>query len=136
TVHGTQGVPVDGWVGSGDLGEVTESGDIRLVGRTKDVIIRSGHNIDPQLIEEVAVQHPDVVQAAAIAMPDGYAGELPILFVTLAAGADSSPAALSEFVNARIAEPPARPRQVIVLDELPLTPIGKVARYQLRQQAA
>lgn len=136
TVHGTEGVPVDGWVGSGDLGEVMESGDIRLVGRTKDVIIRSGHNIDPQLIEEVAVQHPDVVQAAAIAMPDGYAGELPILFVTLAAGADTDPAALSKFVNARIAEPPARPRQVIVLDELPLTPIGKVARYQLRQQAA
>lgn len=136
TVHGTQSEPVDGWVGSGDLGEVTENGEIRLVGRTKDVIIRSGHNIDPQLIEEIAVQHPDVVQAAAIAMPDEYAGELPVLFVALAEGAQADADEIAEFVSARIAEPPARPRQVLILEELPLTPIGKIARYQLRQQAA
>lgn len=136
TVHGTEGEPVDGWVGSGDLGEVTENGEIRLVGRTKDVIIRSGHNIDPQLIEETAIQHPDVTQAAAIAMPDDYAGELPVLFVTLAEGAQANADEIAEFVNARIAEPPARPRQILILDELPLTPIGKIARYQLRQQAA
>lgn len=136
TSTGIDSAPVDGWVASGDLGEVTATGEIQLVGRTKDVIIRSGHNIDPLLIEEVAVTHPAVAQAAAIGMPDAYAGELPVLYVALAPGATATTEEIIEYVGQRIAEPPARPKQAFILAEMPLTPIGKVARYRLRQMAA
>ncbi|MGG2039700.1 AMP-binding protein [Pseudomonas paraeruginosa] len=135
TAQGVVDDPRGGWLASGDLGEVTADGELRIVGRSKDVIIRSGHNIDPLLIEETAHQHPDVAQAAAVAMPDDYAGEVPVLFVVARAGAQVMPGEIATFVAQRIAEPPARPRQVFVLDELPLTPFGKIARFRLRQRA-
>lgn len=136
TEQGTREAPVEGWVASGDLAEVDANGEIRLVGRTKEVIIRSGHNIDPLLIEEVLLSHPQVAEAAAIAMPDAYAGELPVAYVVLHPRAPGSEEEIAAFVAARISEPPARPKRVFVLGEMPLTPIGKVARYRLRQLAA
>ena len=124
------------WIASGDLGEIAADGQLRLLGRRKDVIIRSGHNIDPVLIEETAQGHPDIRLAAAVPIPDAYAGELPVLYVTLQDGATCTPRDIADFIAARIAEPPARPARVLVLSELPLTPLGKVARYKLRQAAA
>ncbi|MFU7347243.1 AMP-binding protein [Pseudomonas paraeruginosa] len=109
TAQGVVDDPRGGWLASGDLGEVTADGELRIVGRSKDVIIRSGHNIDPLLIEETAHQHPDVAQAAAVAMPDDYAGEVPVLFVVARAGAQVMPGEIATFVAQRIAEPPARP---------------------------
>lgn len=108
---------------------------LRVVGRLKDVIIRSGHNIDPQLIEDVALAHAAVAQVAAVAMPDEYAGEVPVLFAVLRPGMPLTEEALIQFVSNSIAEPPARPRQVFLVAELPLTPFAKVARYRLRQLA-
>lgn len=124
------------WIASGDLGEFGADGQLRLLGRMKDVIIRSGHNIDPALIEETAQGHPDVRLAAAVPIPDAYAGELPLLYVALHEGATCTPDDIAGFIAAHIAEPPARPARVLVLPELPLTPLGKVARYKLRQAAA
>ena len=124
------------WIASGDLGEIGADGQLRLLGRRKDVIIRGGHNIDPLQLEETAQAHPEVRLAAAVPIPDAYAGELPVLYVTLQDGATCTPADIAEFVAARIAEPPARPARVLILSELPLTPLGKVARYKLRQEAA
>ncbi|HBN9788249.1 TPA: AMP-binding protein [Pseudomonas aeruginosa] len=135
TAEGVVGNPEGGWFASGDLGEVTANGELRIVGRAKDVIIRSGHNIDPQMIEEAALGHPAILQAAAVAMPDDYAGEVPVLFVTLRAGTAVTADDLSSYVAREIAEPPARPRHVFFLDELPLTPFAKVARFRLRQRA-
>lgn len=122
TRAGVAGIPEDGWVASGDLGQLTEDGQLRLLGRRKDIIIRSGHNIDPAMIEEVAYAHPDVRQAGAVPMPDAYAGELPVLYVAVRTGAHISPEAICDFVAERIAEPPARPKRVFILPELPLTP--------------
>lgn len=136
TEQGVEQDPGDGWVASGDLAVVEESGDLRIVGRTKEVIIRSGHNIDPLEIEEVAMAHPDVVEAAAIAMPDEYAGELPVLYVVVSGPDHIDEAGIAAFVAERIGEPPARPKRVITLAEMPLTPLGKIARYRLRQMAA
>ncbi len=135
TAEGVKGDPNGGWFQSGDLGEVTEDGELRVVGRSKDVIIRSGHNIDPQMIEDVAMEHPDVIQSAAVGMPDDYAGEVPVLYVVTCPGATVSVGELAKFINARIAEPPARPKHVFLLDELPLTPFAKIARFRLRQLA-
>ncbi len=136
TAGGLTGAPQDGWVASGDLGEYASDGQLRLLGRSKDVIIRSGHNIDPLLIEEAAQLHPDVRQAGAVPIPDEYAGELPALFVALRSHASTSPQAIAAFVAERIAEPPAQPKHIFILSELPLTPFGKVARFKLRQLAA
>ncbi|MDT4846351.1 2-succinylbenzoate--CoA ligase [compost metagenome] len=135
TADGVVGLPEDGWFPSGDLGRVTADGELRIVGRAKDVIIRSGHNIDPQLIEDTALAHPDIAQAVAVGMPDAYAGEVPVLFAMLRPGAVADADAIARFVGQRIAEPPARPRQVFLLAELPLTPFAKVARFRLRQLA-
>lgn len=135
TAQGVIDDPQGGWFSSGDLGAVAANGELRIVGRSKDVIIRSGHNIDPQVIEDVAHQHLCVAQAAAVAMPDEYAGEVPVLFVVARTGMAVWPAELSSFVTQHIAEPPARPKHIFVLDELPLTPFGKVARFRLRQLA-
>lgn len=106
-----------------------------MVGRAKDVIIRSGHNIDPQMIEDAALAHPGVLQAAAIGMPDDYAGEVPVLYVVPRTAVGLTLDELTTFIDARIAEPPARPRHVFMLDELPLTPFAKVAKFRLRQLA-
>lgn len=135
TAQGVIDDPQGGWLSSGDLGEVTANGELRIVGRSKDVIIRSGHNIDPQLIEDVAHWHASVAHAAAVAMPDDYAGEVPVLFVVARSTAGFCLSELSGFVAQQIAEPPARPKGIFLLDELPLTPFGKVARYRLRQLA-
>ena len=135
TAEGVKNDPNGGWFQSGDLGEVTEDGELRVVGRSKDVIIRSGHNIDPQMIEDVALEHPDVSQSAAVGMPDDYAGEVPVLYVVTRPEATVSVGELANFISARIAEPPARPKLVFLLDELPLTPFAKVARFRLRQLA-
>jgi fatty-acyl-CoA synthase len=134
TSSGRAGAPPDGWVATGDLGALGLDGELRLLGRSKDVIIRGGHNIDPLLIEEVAQQHPAVRIAAAAPMPDAYAGQLPVLYVALSA--DAAPEDIAAFVAARISDPPARPKRVFVLPELPMTPVGKIARYRLRQKAA
>ncbi|PLW81291.1 acyl-CoA synthetase [Kineobactrum sediminis] len=136
TEHGYIKDDQDGWISSGDLAIVEESGDIRLTGRSKEIIIRSGHNIDPLVIEEVAMSHPSVAEAAAVAMPDAYAGELPVLYVRYHEGEGVSEEVLAAFIAGQVNEPPARPRFIFSLDEFPYTPVGKIARYRLRQLAA
>jgi fatty-acyl-CoA synthase len=133
TSAGVDVVARDGWVHSGDLGELAPDGQLRLAGRSNDMIIRGGHNIDPAMIEEAALAHPDVLLAAAVSMPDSYAGEIPALFVVLRIGADAGMDEIEAFVAARIAEPPARPRLVSIVSALPMTPVGKIAKYKLRQ---
>jgi fatty-acyl-CoA synthase len=76
----------DGWLVSGDLGYISSTDELHLNGRAKDVIIRSSHNIDPSVIEEALLKHPAVQMAAAVGVPDEYAGELPAALVTLKPG--------------------------------------------------
>jgi fatty-acyl-CoA synthase len=126
----------EGWLRSGDLGWIGEDGEVYVTGRAKDVIIRSGHNIDPAEIEDVALRYPGVGLAAAVGRPDAYAGETPILFVSPSPGAVIDRAALAEFVQAGVAEPAAKPRSIVVVDEMPLTPVGKIFKPRLREIAA
>ncbi len=121
-----------GWLVSGDLGHVDADGRIFITGRAKDVIIRGAHNIDPAVIEDALLQHPDVAIAAAIGQPDAYAGELPVAYVTLKAGAEVEPDALLAFIGPRVGEPAARPKSISILREMPVTPIGKIYKPALR----
>lgn len=125
----------DGWLITGDLGYLTADGALVLTGREKDLIIRGGHNIDPAAIEEVANAHPAVAACAAVGMPDAYAGEVPVLFAVPQAGHTLDVAALQAWLQQHIHEPPAKPRQVFVLDALPTTEVGKIFKPALRQRA-
>ena len=125
-----------GWLASGDLGWLDDAQRLNLSGRSKDLIIRSGHNIDPKVIEDAMAGHPAVQHCAAVGMPDAYAGELPVVFVTLKPGAEADEAELLAYVCERVDEPPARPRSVTVLPNMPMTLVGKIFKPELRQLAA
>ena len=94
-----------GWLISGDLGHLDAEGRLFITGRAKDVIIRGAHNIDPSTIEDALLGHPAVAIAAAIGQPDAYAGELPVAFVMLKAGAAVSGEQLRAFIEPSSASP-------------------------------
>jgi len=125
-----------GWVNSGDLGRLDEDGYLWITGRAKDLIIRGGHNIDPLPVEEILFQHPSVALAALVGQPDAYAGELPLAYVQLKPDAKTTPAELVEFVRERTPERAAVPVNVVLIDAMPLTGVGKVFKPQLRWDAA
>ena len=126
----------DRWLISGDLGFVADDGYIYLTGRSKDLIIRSGHNIEPGMIEEAFLKLSEVDTCAAVGEPDTYAGELPVVFVTLKAGTGASDATILENVRQYISERPAMPKKVVILDKLPTTLVGKIYKPALRALAA
>jgi len=134
--HDTGTFVGDGWLLSGDLGHIDAEGWLFVTGRSKDLIIRSGHNIDPAIIEEAATSHPAVLIAAAVGMPDEYAGELPALFVSLRPGHSVTPQQLLDHLAGTIAERPALPKAVHVVDAIPVTGVGKVFKPALRWRVA
>ncbi|CAB3797163.1 acyl-CoA synthetase [Pararobbsia alpina] len=125
----------DGWLNTGDLGRRDAKGYFWLTGRAKDLIIRGGHNIDPAVIEEGMMRHPAVDIAAAVGIPDGHAGELPIVYVTLRAGASTSAEELLAHARSVITERAAVPVQVLILDAMPLTAVSKIFKPALREKA-
>jgi fatty-acyl-CoA synthase len=125
-----------GWLRTGDICRIDADGFVYIMGRAKDVIIRGGHNIDPRAIEDAALGFPGVALAAAVGRPDAYAGEVPMLFVSAQPGVSIDLMALAAFVQDKIMEPPARPRAVSIIAEMPVTPIGKIFKPKLREIAA
>ncbi|HKS47477.1 MAG TPA: acyl-CoA synthetase [Amycolatopsis sp.] len=125
----------DGWLETGDLGRLDDDGYLWLRGRAKDVIIRGGHNIDPTLIEQALDGHPDVVTSAAVGRPDRHAGEVPVAFVTLRTGATVNAEELCAYAARHVGEPTAAPKEIHILDELPLTAVGKIFKPALRREA-
>ena len=81
----------DGWVHSGDLGRIDADGYLWVTGRSKDLIIRGGHNIEPAVIEEALLAHEAVQFAAAVGKPDAHAGELPVRLCPASARRDGRP---------------------------------------------
>ncbi|WP_262974672.1 AMP-binding protein [Pseudoalteromonas sp. TB51] len=116
---------------TGDLGKIDESGYVSLCGRQKELIIRGGHNIDPKMIEDAATSHPDVTLAAAVPRPDSYAGEVPVLYVTLSPNSTLKLDALTAYVSANIPERAAIPKAIYIIDEIPLTAVGKIYKPEL-----
>ncbi|MEP2718915.1 AMP-binding protein [Pseudophaeobacter sp.] len=134
--HHNIGVFENGQLNSGDLGYKDAQGRLFVAGRSKDLIIRSGHNIDPAMIENAMATHPAVALAAAVGMPDAYAGELPICFVQLQPGAEVSIEELQAYAQGRIDERPAWPKRIETIEEIPLTTVGKIYKPALRCAAA
>jgi len=116
---------------SGDLGRIDEDGYLWLTGREKELIIRGGHNIDPMSIEDPMYAHPEIEMVAAVGRPDSRVGEVPVLYVQLAANASSTEKEIMEFAHQHISEKAAIPKKIIIIDEIPLTTIGKIFKPDL-----
>jgi acyl-CoA synthetase (AMP-forming)/AMP-acid ligase II len=127
---GTQQPWREGWLYSGDLGYFDDDGFLWITGRTKDIIIRGGHNITPSEVEEVLYAHPAVVDAVVAGIPHDVLGEDVGAWVVLSNGSETSAPELRAFLLERLADYKV-PRQLQVIDQLPRNASGKVVKTEL-----
>jgi len=120
----------DGWLYTGDRGRLDEDGYLTIVDRKKDLIIRGGFNVFPRDVEEALLEHPAVATACVLGRPDPLYGEEVVAFLTVTEDVDE--ATLIEFGRERLGGY-KYPREIHVVDALPLTPVGKADRKALRQ---
>lgn len=123
------------WLNTGDLGFLDADGYLTITGRAKDMILRGGHNIDPGPIEAGYLAQPQVNAAIAVGKPDARVGEVPIVFLTETANSVLDIETLRQAANQTISDPVARPRDIIVLEHMPVTAVGKPDRVALRREA-
>ena len=119
------------WLNTGDLGRLDVDGYLWLTGRQKELIIRGGHNIDPQMIEEPLMRHPAVALTAAVGRPDARLGEVPVVYVELKPGATATTDELMAFAQKEIGERAALPKEVRIINPIPLTAVGKIYKPAL-----
>jgi fatty-acyl-CoA synthase len=127
----------DGWLRTGDLGELTADGRLRMVGRLKDVFRVGGENVAPAEVEEVLLAHPAVQTAQVIGVPDQRLGEVPAAYVTLKDGQRAEEAELIAWCKARCANfrVPRYLRIVADFEAIGMTASGKVQKTKLREHA-
>ena len=123
----------DGWLHTGDIAQVDEDGFIFIVDRKKDMIVASGYNIFPQEIADVLFEHPKILEACTIGVPDKYRGEAPKSYVVLKEGETLAPEEIIDFLKERRA-PYQGPKQIEFSDALPKTAVGKVLRRELKER--
>lgn len=128
----TEAVIVDGWFHTGDIATIDDGGSIEVVDRMKDLIISGGENISSIEVEGVLYQHPAVLEAAIIAVPDEKWGEAPKAIVVLKSGASATKTDLVEFCRANLAHFKC-PKSVAFTEALPRTATGKVRKTALRE---
>ena len=124
---------VDGWFKTGDVAEMDSDGFFTIVDRKKDVIVVSGFNVYPNEIEERIASMPGIQEVGVIGYPDEQAGERPRAYV-VAGGNAPSEEAIIEYCREHLARYKV-PQSVVFVDELPKSPIGKILRRKLRDQA-
>jgi len=122
----------DGYLRTGDIAVLQHDGYMRIVDRAKDMIITSGFNVYPNELEDVICDHPDVLESAAIGMPDEVCGEVVKVFV-VASDATLQEEDLKAWCSERLTNYKV-PRVVVFVDELPKTPVGKILRRKLREE--
>ena len=127
----------DGWLRTGDLGELTADGRLRMVGRLKDVFRVGGENVAPAEVEEVLLAHPAVETAQVIGVPDARLGEVPCAYVTLKSGFSSTAEELIAYMKQRCANfrVPRYLRIVPDFESIGMTASGKVQKTKLREHA-
>ncbi|MDB5642340.1 MAG: AMP-dependent synthetase [Hyphomicrobiales bacterium] len=131
----TQAALRDGFLHTGDIGEMDEEGFVFVVDRLKDMIVSGGENIYSVEVENALVSHQDVLEAAVIGRPDERWGERVVAFIVSQPGARENEAGLIAHCRSRIA-PYKAPKEIIFVNSLPKLPTGKVEKYKLRSAAA
>ncbi len=121
----------DGWLHTGDVGYLDEDGFLFIVDRKKDLIIRGGFNVYPRDVEDALLEHPAITTAGVVGRPDELHGEEVVAFVSLAQADAATEAELVAWARAHIGGY-KYPREVHIVDSLPLTTVGKLDRKVLR----
>jgi acyl-CoA synthetase (AMP-forming)/AMP-acid ligase II len=124
---------INGWLHTGDMGTYDEKGYVYIVDRKRDMIISGGENIYPREVEETIYQHPSVLEAAVIGIPDPYWVEKVHAVVTLKEGASLTEQELIDFCKQALARYKA-PKSVEFVDALPKNPAGKILKRELREK--
>lgn len=126
----TAQVLVDGWLNTGDLASRDRQGNLAIRGRSKDLIIHKGFNIYPAEIENILLKHPDVVKAAVVGQYDDQTGQIPIAYVAAKADPEMVKKHLFDLCAQSLAAYKV-PRRIVCLEDLPMTPTGKIDKKQL-----
>jgi acyl-CoA synthetase (AMP-forming)/AMP-acid ligase II len=123
----------NGWFRTGDQGKIDDEGYLQLTGRLKEIINRGGEKISPREVDEVLMDHPAVVQAVTFAMPHEKLGEEVAVALVLGEGESVSESEVREFAGSRLAAFKV-PRRVVILEEIPKGPTGKLQRIGLAEK--
>jgi len=123
----------DGYVYTGDIGFFDEDGYLSVVDRKKDMIISAGYNVYPVEVDNLLFDHPQILEACCVGIADSYRGESLRAFCVLKPGEELTSEEVIAFCKERIA-PYKVPREVVFLDELPKTVVGKVLRRELKDR--
>ncbi len=121
----------DGWFDTGDRAIMNDGGFIKIAGRTKDLVIRGGENVPVKEVEDVLLRHPQVAGVAIVGKPHERLGEIGCAFV-LPSGDPPSLQELTEFLGEHDVTRQFWPEELVVVDDFPMTPSGKVQKYKLR----
>lgn len=124
----------DGWLYTGDIATMDQDGYVFIVDRKKDMIIAGGYNIYPREIDEVLYEHPKILDAVTVGIPDPYRGETVKAFVVKKPGESLTEKEVIEFCKAKLAAYKV-PKTIEFRDALPKTAVGKILRKELRREA-
>ena len=124
-----------GWFHTGDVGMLDTDGNLHILDRIKDMIIRAGFNVYPCQVEAVLMRHPDILMAGVVGVPDEKLGEEILAYVVLRDGASLNPEDVIAWGREHLAGY-AYPRRVKFLDRLPMGPTNKILKSELRKLAA
>ncbi len=122
----------DGWMYTGDLATIDAEGYCKIVGRSKDMLIRGGENVYPVEVEEFLASHPDIAQVQVFGLPDPKMGEEVAAWVIVRPGSGLTGEALREWCRGKIAHYKI-PRHVRIVDEFPLTATGKAQKFKMQE---
>jgi long-chain acyl-CoA synthetase len=124
----------DGWLYTGDVARIDDDGYFYIIDRKKDMIISEGFNVYPNEIDDLILHHPKVAEAAAVGVPDRLRGERVVLYVVPEEGEAVNQDEIIAYCRERLAKYKV-PRKVEFIKELPKSPVGKVLRRVLREEA-
>jgi long-chain acyl-CoA synthetase len=131
----TEEILRDGWLHTGDIGVLDKNGYLSIVDRQKDMLIYKGYNVYPSELEALLRKHPGVRDAAVVGAPDPDVGDVPVAFVVPASPEALDPGRLADAVNAQVVHY-KKLREVVVVESLPTSAVGKVVKGPLRAEAA
>ena len=125
----------DGWLYSGDIGFLDDDGHLTVVDRLKDMVVAGGFNIYPQEIDEILFDHPKILEACAVGVPDPYRGETVKAYVVVKPGESLTEGEVIQYCREKLAAYKV-PKEISFTEALPKSAVGKVLRRELRAMAA